>query len=103
VATSDTELSTQSLTFSLLAYAELALAEGKVQAAATALGAADGLRERVGLMTWPSMRPAEMAILAKVKDSVDAEAFDAAFAAGSQLTRQKRSPSCAMAPLPADA
>ena len=88
-ATSDTELSTQTLTFSLVAYAELAFAEGKAHKAATALGAADGLRERVGLQTWPSMRPGESAIVARVREVVDPGVFDAAFATGSQFTRRQ--------------
>jgi hypothetical protein len=88
-APADTELSTQSLTFSLVTYAELAVAKGQVAKAATALGAAEGLRNRVGLRTWPSMRSGESAIVARVKEAVDPGVFDAAFASGSQFTRRQ--------------
>lgn len=80
---------TSELTFSLVTYAELALAEGELIKAARALGAADGLRKRIGLRTWPSMRPGEVAILGKVKEAVDPQDFDAAFASGSLLTRRE--------------
>ena len=48
-AREDAELSTQTVTFALVALAELALAEGHGRRAAMALGAADGLRRRAGL------------------------------------------------------
>ena len=53
------DLSTQGLTFALVAYARLVLAEGDARQAATAVGAADALRERAGMPAWPSMRRAE--------------------------------------------
>src|SRR5256885_7292499 len=43
------DASTQTVTFSLVAFAQLALAEGDARRAATALGAADGLRKLAGL------------------------------------------------------
>ncbi len=58
-ASEDTELSTQTVTFALVASAQLALAEGDAPRAAMALGAADGLRQRAGLRAWPSMRRGE--------------------------------------------
>src|SRR5262249_8356005 len=60
------ELSTQSVTFSLVASAELALARGDAQQAAYGLGAADGLRQRAGLRPWPSTRRSEAELLARV-------------------------------------
>ena len=48
-ASEETELSTQTVTFSLVAYAQLALAERDVRRAAMALGAADGLRRACGI------------------------------------------------------
>ena len=58
-ASEDTELSTLTVTFSLVAYAQLALAEGDARRAAMALGAADGLRQRAGLRAWPLTRRGE--------------------------------------------
>ena len=48
-----THLSTLTLTFALVTAAQLAHAEGDPQRAATALGAAHGLRRRAGLTAWP--------------------------------------------------
>jgi hypothetical protein len=63
------ELSTQSVTFSLVALAELALARGDARQAASALGAADGLRQRAGLRPWPSKRRSEAELLARVSET----------------------------------
>jgi predicted ATPase len=85
----DTELSTQTLTFSLVACAELALAERDLERAARALGAADGLRQRVGLQAWPSMRPNEAELAARVAQELDPEVYEDAFAAGSELNQRE--------------
>jgi hypothetical protein len=87
-ASGDTELSTQTVTFSLVAYARLALAEGDARRAAMALGAADGLRQRAGLRAWPSMRRDEADLVTRVAREFDPEVFKAAFAAGSQISRR---------------
>jgi predicted ATPase len=52
-------VSTLSMTFALVAAAEIALAGGDPAAAATALAAVQGLRERSGLRPWPLARPGE--------------------------------------------
>jgi len=52
----DTDLSTQTVTFSLVACARLALAEGDAQRAAMALGAADALRQRSMVSTGRTNR-----------------------------------------------
>lgn len=85
----DTELSTQTLTFSLVACAELALAERDLERAATALGAADGLRQRVGLRAWPSMRPNEAELATRVAQELGPEVYEDAFAAGSELNQRE--------------
>ncbi|GAA1991112.1 DUF4062 domain-containing protein [Microbacterium pumilum] len=54
--------------FTLIAYAELALAEARPVDAATALAAVAGLRTRGGLLAWPIARPAE----AKLRDRIAA-------------------------------
>jgi predicted ATPase/predicted negative regulator of RcsB-dependent stress response len=84
-ASGDTELSTQTVTFSLVAYAHLALAQRDGRHAAMALGAADGLRQRAGLRAWPSMRRGEAELAAQVTQTIDPDVFKEAFAAGSDL------------------
>ena len=88
-ASKDTELSTQTVTFSLVACAQLALAEGDVRRAAMALGAADGLRQRAGLRAWPSMRRDEAELATRVAQEVDPDVFKDAFAAGSELNQRE--------------
>ena len=86
-ASEDTELSTQTVTFSLVAYTQLALAERDVRRAAMALGSADGLRKRAGLRAWPSMRRGEAELANRVAQAIEPDAFKDAFAAGSELTQ----------------
>jgi predicted ATPase len=80
-------LSTQAVTFSLVAHAQLALAEGDPQTAALALGAADGLRQRVGLRPWPSARRSEAQLLVRLKTTLDPEVLEKARATGFRLDR----------------
>ena len=84
----ESELSTIAVTFALVAHAHLALAEGDARRAATALGAVDGLRHRAGLKAWPSTRRSEADLVARVARELDADEFDGAVAAGSELTRR---------------
>jgi predicted ATPase len=86
-ASEDTEPTIQTVTFSLVAYAQLALAEEDFRRAAMALGAADGLRQRAGLRAWPSMRRGEAELLTRVAQEIDPEVFKDAFAAGSELNQ----------------
>jgi hypothetical protein len=88
-ASEDAELSTQTVTFSLVAYAQLALAERDVRGAAMALGAADGLRRRAGLRAWPSMRRREAELATQVGQEIDPGVFKDAFAAGSELNQRE--------------
>ena len=88
-ASEDTELSTLIVTFSLVASAQLALAEGDARRAATALGAADGLRRRAGLRAWPSTRRGEAELVARVAQEIDPQDFEEAFAAGSELSHRE--------------
>ncbi|MGY1633747.1 ATP-binding protein [Geodermatophilus sp. SYSU D01186] len=81
----DTEVSTLTLTFSLGAAAQLALAGGDARRAATALGAAEGLRRRAGLRAWPVSRRAEAELIGRVTQELGAEGYGAASAAGSEL------------------
>ena len=86
-ASEDTELSTQTVTFSLVAYAQLALTERDARGAAVALGAVDGLRRRAGLHAWPSIRPGEAELASRVAQEIDDDAFREAFTAGSELSQ----------------
>ena len=88
-ASEDAKLSTQTVTFSLVAFAQLALAEGDAPRTAMALGAADGLRKLAGLRAWPSMRRGETELVNRVAQKLDPEVFRHAFVAGSQLNRRE--------------
>jgi predicted ATPase len=88
-ASEETELSTLVVTFSLVASAQLALAEGDARRAVMALGATDGLRRRAGLRAWPSMRQREAEQVTRVKQEIDAHDFTEVFAAGSELSHRQ--------------
>jgi predicted ATPase len=107
-ASADTEVSTLTLTFSLVASAQLALAQGDARRAATALGAAEGLRRRAGLRAWPSTRRGEAELVTRVAQEIDAEDYEDAFAAGAELSHREavtlvRGPSVTLRPSEAPA
>jgi len=85
VASEDTAISIQTLTFCLIAFAELALEVGDPRQAALALGAADGLRQRAGLRAWPSTRRGEAELAARVAGQLGPQDFQKDFAAGSRF------------------
>ena len=80
-----THLSAHTLTFALVTAAQLAWADGDPPRAATALGAADGLRRRAGLTAWPLTRRREGQLVALVAEGSDPATYEAAFAAGAEL------------------
>jgi predicted ATPase len=84
-AIEDTQRSALTLSFALIAYAELALAEADNGRAAMALGAADGMRKRAGLRAWPLIRQSESDLIARLVQQTDTEIYRDAFAAGSAL------------------
>jgi ATP/maltotriose-dependent transcriptional regulator MalT len=84
-AIEDTQLSSLTLSFALIAYAELTLAEADNRRAAMALGAADGLRKRAGLRAWPLIRRSESDLIARLVEQTDPAIYRDAFAAGSEL------------------
>jgi len=86
-AREDANLSTQALTFSLVARAQLSLAEEDPRQAALALGAANGLRQRAGLRPWPSMRRSEAELLARVAGKLGPEVMKQLVADGSRIDR----------------
>jgi hypothetical protein len=88
-ASDDAELSTLTVTFSLVIAAQLALADGDARRAAVALGAADGLRRRAGLKAWPSTRRREAELVSRVALAADSGDFEDALAAGAQLSHRE--------------
>jgi hypothetical protein len=81
--------STPFVTLCLAGHAWLALAEGDPERAALLEGAAEGLRRRVGLPTWPLLRQVEAELVARVRQRLGAGHFDQAFSAGSALTQRE--------------
>ena len=77
------------VSFSLIASAELAMAEGEVRRAAMALGAADGLRRRAGLQAWPSTRRDERTLVARITEEIGPQDFEAEYATGSELGQRE--------------
>jgi predicted ATPase len=76
---------TLTVTFALVAHAQLALTRGDTSRAAMALGAAEGLRAQAGLRVWPIARRTERDLAVSVAQQMDAEAYRLAFEAGAEL------------------
>jgi predicted ATPase len=83
------DLNTPFVTLCLVAYAWLAFADGDPERAARLEGAAEGLRQRVGLSAWPHIRRLEADLVAQVRQRLGDSQFDQAFAAGSRLTQRQ--------------
>ena len=81
--------STPFVTLCLAAYARLALAEDDPERAARLKGAAEGLRQRVGLPAWPDLRRLEEELVAQIRRKLSAAQFDQAFSVGSGLTQRQ--------------
>jgi predicted ATPase len=81
--------STRNVTLCLTAFAQLALVEGDGERAALLAGAAEGLRQRVGLRAWPLQRQGEAQMVAQIRQALDADRFDQVFAAGARLNRRE--------------
>ena len=81
--------STPFVTLCLAAYARLALAEDDPERAAWLKGAAEGLRQRVGLPAWPDLRRLEEELVAQIRQRLSAAQFDQAFSDGSGLTQRQ--------------
>jgi hypothetical protein len=78
---------TQFVALCLAGYAWLALAQGDLERAARLEGAAEGMRERVGLRAWPHLRKVEAELVAQIRERLGAGPFDQAFTAGFGLTQ----------------
>jgi tetratricopeptide (TPR) repeat protein len=81
--------STRSVTLCLAALARWALVAGDPERAALVAGAAEGLRRRAGLRTWPMMRQGEAELSAHVRQALGADHFDQVFATGARLTQRE--------------
>jgi predicted ATPase len=89
-ASEGAEVSTLIVTFALVAFAQLALAEGDARQAALALGAAGGLRQRAGLRAWPSMRRGEAEVVTRLAQEIDdPQVFRDVSASGSDLGQRE--------------
>jgi predicted ATPase len=81
--------STQNVTLSLAAFAQLAFAEGDPERAALLAGAVEGLRRRAGLGVWPEPRRGEADLAAQIRQALGADRFDQAYAVGTRLSRRE--------------
>jgi predicted ATPase/class 3 adenylate cyclase len=80
---------TRNVTLCLAAFAQLAFAEGDPERAAVLAGAAEGLRDRAGFSTWPTLRRSETEFAAQIRQALGDDRFGQAFAAGSRLSQQE--------------
>ena len=81
--------STVGVTLCLAAFARLAFASGTPHRAAVTLGAAEGLRRRVGIRVWPTLRRSEAELVEQLKHALGADQFEEAFTTGSALSRHE--------------
>jgi predicted ATPase len=79
------EVGTLTACFTLIAFAELCVAEDDPERAAVALGAVDGLRERGGLLPWPNSRRSEAALRDRVAQMIGPATLAQARTAGTEL------------------
>jgi predicted ATPase len=79
--------STRNVTLCLTAFAQLAFVQGEGERAALLAGAAEGLRQRVGLRAWPLQRQGEAQVVGQIRQALGADRFDENFAAGIRLSR----------------
>ncbi len=81
--------STASVTLCLVAFARWFLVEGEPERAALALGAAEGLRGRVGLRAWPMLRRPQAELAEQIREALGSDRFDERFGAGSRLSQRE--------------
>ena len=81
--------STASVTVCLAAHARLAFAQDDPERAARLQGAAEGLRGRIGLRVWPTLRQGEAELITQARQTLGTERFDQAFSAGSALSQRE--------------
>jgi predicted ATPase len=81
--------SIRNLSLILVGYARLALAVGAAERAGELAGAAQGLRERVGLRPWPMLRRGEGELITELREALGPDRFEGAFAAGTGLNQRE--------------
>jgi hypothetical protein len=77
------------VTLCLAAFARWALAAGDPEWAALVAAAAEGLRRRAGIRTWPTLRQGEAELMAEVQQALGTGRFDQVFATGARLTQRE--------------
>jgi tetratricopeptide (TPR) repeat protein len=65
--------STRNVTLCLTAFAQLAFVQGEGERAALLAGAAEGLRQRVGLRAWPLQRQVEAQVVGQIRQALGAD------------------------------
>jgi predicted ATPase len=81
--------STVGVTLCLAAFARLAFVSGTPHRAAVTLGAAEGLRRRVGIRVWATLRRSEAELAKQIEQALGAHRFEEAFTTGSALSRRE--------------
>jgi tetratricopeptide (TPR) repeat protein len=66
---------TRTVTMCLAAFGRLAFVEGDAERAALLVGAADGLRRRVGLRAWPMLRRGGAELGAQIREALGSDRF----------------------------
>jgi predicted ATPase len=81
--------STRNVSEILVGFARLALAARDPERAARLAGAAEGLRERIGLRSWPVLRRGEDELRTQIREALGPDRFEDAFADGTRLTQRE--------------
>jgi hypothetical protein len=79
--------SANSVSLCLIAFARVALEAQDAERAALLMGAAEGMRRRVGLRTWPTNRWAEAELAERIRKTLGVPRFEQAYDAGTRLNR----------------
>jgi len=77
------------VTLCLAAFAQWALMTGDPERAVLVAGAAEGLRQRAGLRSWPILRQGEAELVTQARQALGAGRSDQVFAAGARLTQRE--------------
>jgi predicted ATPase len=81
--------STRNISLILAAIAQLAFAQGRPEQATLLIAAAEGVRRRAGLRTWPAVQETDAALVSQARQALGAQRFDELFAAGTRLSQRQ--------------